>query len=64
MEKTFVQGQINKCCKVLENLEIQPSAKSEMLIKRCKVCGRNHYRLMAEPGIFGLTFKQGHRLED
>ena len=57
MEKTFVHGEINECCKVAENLEPQPSAKPEMIIKRCRVCGRNHYRLMAEPGVFGLVMK-------
>jgi len=59
MEKTFVHGVVNECCKVKENLEPQPSAKPEMIIKRCRVCGRNHYRLMAEPGVFGLVMKSG-----
>jgi len=57
MEKTFVHGEVNECCKVAENLEPQPSAKPEMIIKRCRVCGRKHYRLMAEPGVFGLVMK-------
>lgn len=57
MEKTFIKGKIQECCKIPENLELQLSNKPEMIIKKCKVCGRNHYRLMAEPGIFGLVMK-------
>jgi len=57
MEKTFVKGTIRECCNNPENLELQPSDKPEMIIKKCKVCGRNHYRLMAEPAFFGLIMK-------
>lgn len=55
MEKTFVKGKVNECCEKLENLEQQPSNKLELIIKRCKVCGRNQYRLMMQkafPGVF------------
>ena len=57
MEKTFVQGEVNECCKITENLEPEVSNKAEFTIKRCRVCGRRHYRLMAEPGVFGLVMK-------
>ena len=61
MEKVLANGQVHECCKVTENLEAEASAKPELTIKRCRVCGRRHYRLMAEPGIFGMTFKPGIR---
>jgi len=51
MEKTFVRGVINECCKDMDNREKQPSDKPEMKITKCKVCGRRHYRLMAEGAI-------------
>lgn len=55
MEKTFVKGKVNECCEKSENLEQQPSNKSEMIIKKCKVCGRRHYRLMVQEAM-----KLGH----
>jgi hypothetical protein len=61
MEKTFEQGTIRECCKKSENMIPQKSDKEEMKINKCGVCRRNHYRLMAEPGIFGLRGKPiGH----
>jgi len=55
MEKTFVKGKVNECCEKPENLEQQPSNKPELIIQKCKVCGRRHYRLMMQkafPGLF------------
>ena len=47
-----------ECCKIEENLELKSSAEttSEFIqVKRCKVCGRNHYRLGAKPIIIDLS---------
>jgi hypothetical protein len=60
---------MNECCKNPENLRLQPppggvfvastldvpgnSQKRENQKFTCQVCGRNHYRLMAEPGRLG-----------
>jgi len=60
MEKTFVKGKVNECCEKPENLERQPSNKPAMIIKKCKVCGRNHYRLMMQEAFPGrFSSKQG-----
>lgn len=52
MEKTFIQGALKECCLEKDNLEQQPSNKPEMIIKKCKVCGANHYRLLAKDALF------------
>lgn len=44
---------VRKCCKILENMERMHHEKPEMIKTRCKICGANHYRLMAEPGLLG-----------
>lgn len=56
MEKTFIKGKVNECCEKPENLELQPSDKPELIIKKCKVCGRRQFRLMAQQGFFGGLF--------
>jgi hypothetical protein len=48
---------INDCCKNSDNMVRQPSDKPEMIINKCKKCGRNHYRLMAEPIILGAQIQ-------
>jgi len=57
MEKTFVQGAIHECCKNPDNMVRQSSDKPEMVINKCKECGRNHYRLMAEPIMLGAAIQ-------
>lgn len=62
MEKTFVVGTVKDCCKVQDNLElVAEESRNGLTVKRCRVCGCRHRRLVAEPGIFGLTFKPGVR---
>ena len=46
MEKTYVKGKVNPCCEKEKNLERQPSNKPELIIKKCRVCGRRQYRLL------------------
>jgi hypothetical protein len=45
---------VKVCCKDDANLETQPNKNPEMHIRKCKVCGANHYRLVAELGKFGI----------
>ena len=51
MEKTFVKGKVNPCCEKQENLELKHSDKPELIIKKCKVCGRRQFRLMVQEAI-------------
>ena len=45
------------CCKKVENLEVQPSEKLELTIRKCVVCGCRHFELSLEPGVYGLEGK-------
>ena len=47
---------INDCCKITKNLELQPG-KPDPQVRKCKVCGRRHYKLLAEPGVLGIVGK-------
>lgn len=58
MEKTFANGEVKDCCKDEANLElVAEESHNGLTVKRCRVCGCRHRRLVCEPGIFGLTFK-------
>lgn len=57
MKKVFVQGTIRECCKIPDNLELQPTNKPELIIKKCKVCDRKHHTLIAEPGTLKFAMK-------
>jgi len=58
MEKTFVAGAVKECCRIQENLEpVAEESRNGLTVKRCKVCGCRHRRLVAEPGVFGLVMK-------
>ena len=48
---------INECCKNKENLELQPVIQPGSELRICKVCGRRHRRLIAEPGVIGVIGK-------
>lgn len=57
MEKTFITGVVKDCCKDAENLELLPDeGKEGLTVKRCKICGCRHRRMVAEPGMLGLKF--------
>jgi hypothetical protein len=45
---------VKDCCKQEENLEIQPSDKPELIIRKCRICGCRHFELGLDPGIIGL----------
>lgn len=44
---------INDCCKIIENLKAILNESQGTAQTRCNVCGKNHYRIIAEPGIIG-----------
>lgn len=56
----------NECCNDIDNLELvlnvveRPEDADTLVrrtIKRCKVCGRNHYEFEVEPVQVGLEVK-------
>jgi hypothetical protein len=50
-----IAGAVNPCCGVPENIEICPTTDPHFVIRRCKVCGCNHYWMLAEPISLGAT---------
>ena len=52
------QPQVNDCCKQAENLVVVESIGNRAKAT-CKVCKRNHYYMLAEPGKFGLKLRSG-----
>lgn len=62
MEKTFTNGTVKECCKDAANLGLlAEESRDGLTVKQCRVCGCRHRKLVAEPGMFGLTFKPGAR---
>jgi len=45
------------CCADPANLERFPTTNPYAFIDRCKVCGRNHYRLKAQPVELGAKLQ-------
>jgi hypothetical protein len=45
---------IAECCKIPENLVLQPTDRAELQIRICKECGRRHFELTVEPGEIGI----------
>lgn len=47
------------CCASLENRQPQPidPARPDVAVAVCRVCGRRHITLEADPGQLGLTLK-------
>jgi len=46
-----------ECCQKVESLELQPSDKPDLEIRKCKICGCRHLELSVDPGKLGLTWK-------
>jgi len=47
-----------ECCKQAENLELEKSSTTTsgmVYIKKCKVCGRRHFGMLANPVELGMT---------
>lgn len=56
MERTFANGTVKDCCKLQDNLElVAEESRNGLTVKRCRVCGCRHRRLVVEPGMIGLT---------
>lgn len=52
-EVTTVNGVLRVCCSLAENLILQPQS-SDLMVRTCRVCGRNHYELGADAGHYSL----------
>lgn len=37
------------CCADQSNLEEQPTGRDDLVIRKCRVCGRRHFEAYAEP---------------
>lgn len=48
-----VNGVLRVCCSLPENLIVQPQA-SDLIVRTCRVCDRNHYELAADAGSYDL----------
>jgi len=57
MEVTFVKGKVNECCEKAENLEKQDSDRDDLIIEKCRICGRLHRTFKCDPGKMGLIMK-------
>jgi hypothetical protein len=44
----------NECCTRAENLVQEPDDRPNVIVRRCKWCGRRHIEMVAEPGIIGV----------
>jgi hypothetical protein len=56
--RSVVKGILRPCCAKPRNLETLATHSAEhrhgMIVKQCRVCGRRHYELVADPGRFGV----------
>ena len=52
VELRKVNGAANPCCAEPANIFIVPTEKPDFIIRRCGVCGCNHYLLIADPGKY------------
>ena len=44
-----------ECCRLTENLELQPSDKPDLTFQKCKICGCRHFEVTLDPGNLGLV---------
>lgn len=55
MERTFANGAVKPCCQDAGNLEVLADESREGLtVRRCRVCGCRHRRMVCDPGAFGV----------
>lgn len=50
---TTVNGVLRVCCADERNLIVQPQT-SDLVVKTCRVCDRNHYEFSVDPGHIGM----------
>jgi len=49
---------VKDCCKQDDNLEVQTSdGRTELVVRKCRVCGCKHFELTLNPGVIGLLGK-------
>lgn len=48
-----VKGVLRVCCADERNLVAQPQT-SDLLVRTCRECGRNHYEFGVDPGRMGV----------
>lgn len=53
-----VNGILRPCCGDGRNLQPlqtnSPEHRHGMIVRQCRICGRKHYELVADPGRFGV----------
>jgi hypothetical protein len=49
---------MNECCKNPENLELDKDQAPDLVIKKCKICGRRHYELKLDPGRLAMELRK------
>jgi len=53
-----VNGILRPCCGDERNLQtlsqFSPEHRHGMIVRQCRLCGRKHYELVADPGRFGV----------
>jgi len=45
---------VEACCEKPENRSEPEQVKDDLIISRCRVCGRRHFELTVDPGELGL----------
>ena len=53
-EQLTVNGILRICCADKSNLEAPIEVGDGSVARKCTKCGRNHYTMRAEPGVFGI----------
>lgn len=57
MERTFANGAVKDCCLDAANLELlADESRGDLAVKRCRVCGCRHRRMVCDPGAIGAHF--------
>jgi hypothetical protein len=50
---TTTNGVLRICCADERNLIVQPQT-SDLVVKTCRECDRNHYEFSVDPALIGL----------
>lgn len=55
-EIVHVEGVLRVCCSLPENMIVQPQT-SDLIVRTCRVCDRNHYEFGVDPGVIGIEVR-------
>ncbi len=47
---TIAAGTVRACCRDTANLEVRESGRPDVTLRVCRVCGRRHLEVTADPG--------------